>query len=137
MSSPATSSFLRRVLVADAMISGMTGLLMVVDAGALEGMLGVPAALLRYAGLSLLPFAALVFGLSRRDSLPRAGVWAVIALNAAWVVASVWLPLGGWISPNVLGYAFILGQALAVAVFAEMQYVGLRKSVATTVTAAS
>jgi hypothetical protein len=124
------------VLVADATISGMTGLLMVVDAGALEGMLGVPAALLRYAGLSLLPFAALVFGLSRRDSLPRPCVWAVIALNAAWVAASVWLPLSGWISPNALGYAFILGQAFAVAVFAEMQYVGLRKSFAPTVTAA-
>ena len=136
MSSLRTSSFLRRVLVADATISGMTGLLMVADAGALEGMLGVPALLLRYAGLSLLPFAALVFGLSRRDSLPQPGVWAVIALNATWVVASVWLPFSGWISPNALGYAFILGQAFAVAVFAEMQYVGLRKSFATTVTAA-
>jgi hypothetical protein len=124
------------VLVADATISGITGLMMVAGAGGLEGKLGVPAELLRYAGLSLLPFAALVFGLSRRDSLPRPGVWAVIALNAAWVVASVWLPFSGWISPNALGSAFILAQAFAVAVFAEMQYVGLRRSFATTVTAA-
>jgi hypothetical protein len=124
------SSFLRRVLLADAVISGLSGILMVLDAGALESMLGVPATLLRYAGLSLFPFAALVVGLARREPLPRAGVWTVIALNAAWVVASLMLAFSGWISPNALGYAFILGQAFAVAVFAEMQYFGLRKAVA-------
>jgi len=55
----------------------------------------------------------------------------VIAINAAWVAGSVLLLLSGRIEPNILGYAFILGQALAVAGFAEMQYVGLRKSAAT------
>jgi hypothetical protein len=124
------SSFLRRVLAADGAISGATGLAMALGGGVLEPVLGVPAGLLRWAGLALLPFALLVFGLSRRHRLPRASVWTVIALNVAWVAASVLLLLGGWIEPNGLGYAFILGQAAAVAVFAEMQYVGLRKSAA-------
>jgi len=34
----------------------------------------------------------------------------------------------GWIHPTGLGYAFILGQAGAVAVLAEMQYAGLRNA---------
>jgi hypothetical protein len=121
------SPFLRRTLVADAAISGATGLLMALGAGMLQELLGVPAALLRYAGLSLLPFAALVVYLSMRGRLPRAGVWGVILLNVAWVAASVLLLLGGWIAPNALGFAFIVGQAVVVAVLAELQYVGLRK----------
>jgi hypothetical protein len=120
--------FLRRVLVVDGTISGLTGLLMILGASVLESALGVPAALLRYAGLSLVPFVAFVFYLARRESLSRASVWAVIAANAAWVAASVLLLVSGRIEPSLLGYAFILGQAIAVAGFAEAQYVGLRKS---------
>lgn len=47
-------------------------------------------------------------------------------INALWVVASVVvaaiLPMTG------LGVAFVLVQAAAVAVFAELQVVGLRRS---------
>jgi len=125
-----TSLFLRRILLADGVISGATGLLMTLGAGALQELLGVPATLLRYAGLSLVPFAILVVYLSRHAVPPRSGVVAVIALNAGWVAASVLLLLAGWVEPNGLGYTFILGQAGAVAVLAEMQYVGLRSSAA-------
>ena len=120
--------FLRRILLADAVISGATGLLMAVGAVSLEGLLGVPATLLRYAGWSLVPFAVLVASLSRHAAPPRAGVLAVIGLNAAWVAASLLMLLPGWIHPNGLGYAFIVGQAAAVAVLAEFQYAGLRRS---------
>jgi len=124
-----TSVFLRRMLLADGVISGATGLLMGLGAETLQELLGVPAALLRYAGWSLVPFAILVVSLSRQEAPLRAGVIAVIGLNAAWVAASVLLLVfPGWVHPNGLGYAFILGQAGAVAVLAEMQYVGLRKS---------
>jgi len=128
MSSTGYSPFLRRALLVDAAISAATGLAMILGAGVLHGLLGLPVALLRYAGLSLIPFVALVFHLSRRDSLSRAGVWTVIGLNAVWVAGSVLLLLSGRFEPNALGFAFVLGQAAAVAVFAEMQYVGLRKS---------
>lgn len=123
-------SFLRRSLLADAVISGATGLLMAAGAGLLEGLLGLPAALLRYAGLGLLPFAVLVLSLAKRDPLPPASVWIVIAVNVAWVAASVMLLASGGVAPNGLGYAFVLGQAAAVALFADLQYVGLRRSAA-------
>jgi hypothetical protein len=55
----------------------------------------------------------------------------VIIANALWAIDSILILLIGWVEPNVLGYAFIIAQALIVAVFAEAQYVGLRKSVAT------
>lgn len=124
--SSVTSSFLRRALTADAAISGATGAAMIVAADVLAGLLDVPATLLRYAGISLIPFVAYVFYLSRRPSLTPASVWVVIALNVAWVIASGLLLLSGQIHPNGFGYAFVIAQAIAVAAFAEIQYVGLR-----------
>jgi hypothetical protein len=127
MSYTGVSSFLRRVLIADGAISGATGLLMLLGADFLGGLLGLPTALLRYAGLSLIPFAAFVLYMSRQETLSTASVWFVIALNTAWVAASVLLLVSGLIDPTALGYAFIVVQAIAVAVFVELQYVGLRR----------
>jgi hypothetical protein len=121
-----TSSFLRRALTADAAISGATGAVMIVAADVLARLLDVPATLLRYAGISLIPFVAYVLYLSRRPALTSGSVWLVITLNIAWVIASGVLLLSGEIHPNALGYAFVIAQAIAVAAFAEMQYVGLR-----------
>ena len=53
-------SFLRFALLADAAVSGATGLLAFAGAGILDGLLGLPTELLRYAGLSLIPYAAIV-----------------------------------------------------------------------------
>jgi hypothetical protein len=122
-----SNTFLRRLLLADAAISGATGVLMLAAATLLERWLALPAPLLRSAGFSLLPFAALVLYLSRRDVLPRGGVWTVIALNFAWVIGSAVLLLAGGVEPNGLGYAFVIVQAIAVAGLAEMQYMGLRR----------
>jgi hypothetical protein len=119
---------LRHALLADAVISGAAGLLMALGAGLLEGLLGVPAALLRYAGVVLIPFAVLVGYLGTRASFPPAAVWAVIAANALWVAGSIVLLASGWIAPTALGYAFIIVQALAVGIFGELQYAGLRRS---------
>ena len=121
-----TSTFLRRALTADAVLSGGTAAVMIVAADVAAGLLDVPAALLRYAGIGLIPFVAYVFYLSRRASLRSASVWVVIAINVAWVIASGVLLVSGQIQPNAFGYAFVIAQAIAVAVFAEMQYVGLR-----------
>jgi hypothetical protein len=122
------SSFLRLALLADAAVSGVTGLAMMLGAGVVDGLLGVPGALLRCAGLSLLPFAALVAFLATRENLSRPAAWAVVAYNALWAVDSIVLMASGWIAPTALGYAFIAFQALVVATFAGLQYVGLRKA---------
>ena len=34
----------------------------------------------------------------------------------------------GSVSPNLLGYAFIAVHAISTGVFAELQYIGMRKS---------
>jgi hypothetical protein len=102
---------LRRLLFADAGISGATGLVML---------------FIRYSGLALIPFAAMVWYFARSPRLSASQVWTVIAMNAAWVVASVLVLVSGAIDPNAWGVAFVLLQALAVAGLAEFQYSALR-----------
>ena len=129
MTLPATS-LLRRALVIDALVSGATGLLLVIAGGWLASVLDVPEPLLRYSGIVLLPFAIIVALVARRDAVARAHVVAIIVVNIAWVAGSAWLVLGDRIQPNALGYAFIVMQAIAVAAFAEFQYVALRRAAA-------
>ena len=66
--------FLRRVLILDAIASAATGLFMFAGAALLEQWLNLPATLLRYAGLSLLPFAAIVAWLGLRQPLSRVSI---------------------------------------------------------------
>jgi hypothetical protein len=122
------ASFLRTALLADAAISGTTGLLLAIGAGWLEPLLAVPVSLARWAGLALLPYAALLFALARSESVTRSSVLAVIVGNALWSLASVGLVVSGAIAPNALGTAFVVAQAVVVAAFAEAQLVGLRRS---------
>jgi hypothetical protein len=122
------STFLRRVLLADAATCGAIGLLMMLVSDPIEQLLGLPAELSRYVGISLLPFAALLVYLATRANLWQPLVWAVIVLNALWTADSLLLLLSGWIEPTRLGYAFIIFQAVGVAMFAGLEYLGLRKS---------
>jgi hypothetical protein len=124
----ATSNFLRRALIVDAGITGATAIMLVVGAPILEDLLGLPSALLRGAGLSLIPFTALLLYLLRTDPLPRGAAWFVVACNALWALDSIALLFTGWVDPTGVGQAFVVFQALVVAGFAEMQYVGLRRS---------
>jgi hypothetical protein len=121
-------NFLRAVLMIDAAVSGGTGLLLALGGGLLEPWIGVPATLTRGAGVSLLPFAALVAYVATRPTLSQPAIWAVVVYNALWAIDSFALMLSGWIAPTLLGYAFIAAQALAVALLAELQYVGLRNA---------
>jgi hypothetical protein len=84
--------------------------------------------LLFYAGLALLPYAAFVFFLASQSHVSRAVLWAVVVCNAVWALDSVLLLATGWIAPTTLGYAFVIGQALVVAAFCELQFAGLRRT---------
>lgn len=127
--------FLRRVLVADAVISGATGVLLWLAAAAIEPLTGLPTGLLRPAGLLLLPFAGAVAAVAARDPLPRRAVTAVVAANAAWVAASVALLVSGLVEPTGVGHALVVLQAVAVLGLTQLQWVGLRR-IGGTITAA-
>jgi hypothetical protein len=122
------STLLTRALQADAVASAGQGLLMVAGAGMLDGVTGLPTDLLRYAGLFLLPYAALVAWMGFRPRLPRWLVWTVILGNVAWAAESVLLAFSAWVQPTGFGVAFVLAQAFVVALFAALQFLGLKRS---------
>jgi hypothetical protein len=122
------SSFLRRALLADAVFSGVAALALTFGAGAFAVLLNLPQMLLLESGLFLIAYAAFVGWLGSRQSMLKALVWIVIVGNAAWTLGSIALLFSGAVSPNLLGQIFIVAQAIATGVFAELQYIGLRKS---------
>jgi hypothetical protein len=122
------SMFLRRALQADAVVSGAMAVLLTTAAGALAPLLDLPEALLRETGLFLIVYAALVGWLSYRAAMPKPLLWVVIAGNALWTLGSVMLLVIGPVAPNLLGEVFVAAQAIVVGVFAELQYIGLRRS---------
>jgi hypothetical protein len=128
MSTIIPSKLLRLVLVLDSLSAGAMGGGLVLLAGPLSHWLSLPEALLRGAGIILLPFAALVAYLATLDRLPARAVWAVVIVNAIWAVDSVILLAGGFVSPNGLGVAFVLVQAVVVAATAVVQAVGVKSS---------
>lgn len=122
------SSLLRQALLADATTSAAFALLMLLAAGPLSHLLGLPEAFLRGAGVILLPYVALLAWLSLRDRMHKVFVWAVILGNILWTADSLLLLVSGWVSPTSAGYAFVIMQALVVLMYAELQIVGLRRS---------
>jgi hypothetical protein len=122
------SLFLRRAVLADASFSGASALLLTFGAGVLASLLNLPEALLRESGLFLIAYATLVGWLGTRQSMPKALVLIVIAGNAAWTIGSIALLFSGAVTPNLLGEAVVTIQAIATGAFAELQYIGLRKS---------
>ena len=93
----------------------------------LAGWFGLPLALLREVGLLLIPYAALLGYLATRITTPRLPAQFIVAGNVLWVVGSVALLVSGLVAPTVLGTAFVIAQALVVAILAELQLLGLRR----------
>ena len=122
------SSFLRRALLADAVFSGVAALALTFGASAFARLLDLPQPLLLETGLFLIAYAAFVGWLGTRQSMFKSLVLIVVAGNAAWTLASIALLLSGAVSPNLLGQVLVVAQAIATGVFAELQYVGVRKS---------
>jgi hypothetical protein len=127
MTTTITSS-MKSALVLDAVASGAMAVLAIGGASLLAPLLGLPQALLFWAGVAMLPWVALLIALARRQSAPRLILVDVVALNALWVAASLALLVSGLVAPTALGTAFVVAQALAVAAFATLQFSALRRA---------
>jgi len=128
MTESVPTPLLHRALGLDAAASAAMAALLTVGASALSEPLGLPTALLRGVGVALLPWVALLAWTLTRSHLPRGLGLAVVAGNLLWVTASGWILVSGLVSPTGLGLAFVIAQAAAVAVFADLQALGLRRA---------
>jgi hypothetical protein len=117
---------LSRWLLLDAAMSGSAGVALAAGGAWLNGVLGAPAAFLIPVGVFLVAYAGFLVLLTRIGA-PTPAVWLVIVGNAAWAVASVAVVLADWLTLTTAGNVLTLAQAVAVALFAELQFTALRK----------
>jgi hypothetical protein len=117
---------LRPLLWFDAATCAATGALLLAATGPMSEVLGLPPFLLTEAGILLMPFALFVAWSASRAE-PSGSARLVIAANVAWVVGSLLLVAGPWLSPTSLGTAFVLVQAAAVAGIALLQIAATRR----------
>lgn len=127
---PALSPYLRKVLLADAVVSGAAGLAMIGGADLVKDLLGLPSGLLFWAGIALIPFVAMLAMIARAGRAPSWLIASIIATNFAWVAGSLFVTFGPAFAPSLFGQVFVIAQAAIVGVFAELQIIGLRRSAA-------
>lgn len=121
-------SFLRKVLLLDAVTCLAMGALLLAAAGWLAAWTGLPRNFIVGAGAALFPCAALMWFASRAGTQanpPSWLAWGVILGNVAWVGASV-LAIAVLFSPTPFGGAFVALQAVAVVVLALLEYRAMR-----------
>lgn len=119
---------LRGTLLAKALFSAMSGLVMSLAPSALANLMGLASSgWLLCIGVNLIAFAVFLAWLARRDSRPRPILWAVVGSDVAWVLLSV---IGVMFLPHQLtqmGIFLILDLAAVVAAFAICQSVFLSR----------
>jgi hypothetical protein len=115
---------LRFVFAIDCFTCVSAGLLMLLGANWLAPLLGLPASLLVWAGGALLPVAVLFGFMSLHTPTNRTLLLLAVAGNMLWVIGSVIVACV--FSPTLLGFAFVVMQAGAVAVLALLEASGLR-----------
>ncbi len=122
------STLLRRALLGNAVFSGVSGLGMTLAAGPLASLMGLPSPLiLIVVGLGVLGYAAIVFRISTRPSISRGEAIFTVIADSSWVVVSLVLLLTGWVPFTLAGKWIVAIAADIVAVFALLQFVGLRR----------
>ena len=116
--------FLRAVLWFDAATGLLLGSLHLFAAPLLAQWLELPSALLRSTGVMLLGYAALAAFLAASPVLSRRCLLVLILGNAAWALASLAVLVGVTPPPSLLGQAYLLMHAVAVATLAGLQWSG-------------
>lgn len=119
------SPFLRNVLIADAVTGVGAGIALIAGADFTHELLGLPSALLFWAGVALVPFVAMLAYAIRSNS--TAIVPWIIGINFAWVAGSLYVAFGPTFAPSLIGQLFVCAQAAVVFILAELQVIGMRR----------
>lgn len=119
---------LRTALRGNGLFSAVSGAMMVVASRPLAEFIGLawPSALL-ILGIILLLYALDLFWFTSRATISLTFAWVAIVLDVAWVMGSVALLLADPLGFTVAGKWFVGLMAEAVALFAVVQWLGVRR----------
>ena len=125
----ARSNLLRYAVRGDAIITAATGAICLADAQPLATFLGIqPPLALQILGAVLVLYGAFLFYTAAQTQLNRRIATAAIALDLIWLIDSAILLVAGWLPLTSAGMWTIGLIAVAVAIVAELKFVGLRRS---------
>lgn len=122
------SALLRTSLRIDGWSTAVFGVVMLAGSSWLSGPLGLPAAWSIPFGIAMLGGAAALALIAGYPQIPARLVVTVIVGNALSGAGLLLLVLTGVLPLTGLGVAFMVVGAVVVAVFAELEFVGLRRS---------
>ena len=118
---------LRNVLLLDAVLTGVNGVVYVGAAAALHTLLGPSSAVIVGLGVFMLAYATVAAWLGTRRPVSRLAVGLIADGNIVWAVASVTVVVFGWLGLTTAGTVWTLIQAALVAGFAALQMAALRR----------
>lgn len=120
---------LRRVLQADGVFSGLSGLAFILGSETIAAFLGLDTPMIiAITGGILLLYAAGLFYVAAQETISRTAAWTFIILDALWVVDSIAILVIGWPPLTTAGKWAVAGVADMVAIIAALKYYRLRRS---------
>ena len=123
-----SATFLSRVLQADGIFSGLSGLVLILDAGPIATFLGIDAPwILTALGVGLVIYAIDLFWIASRESIDNRFATAAIVMDGLWILGSILLLVTDWVPFTVAGKWAIGIVADLVATFAILKFIGLRR----------
>lgn len=127
-----TARLLKLALVVDAAASGAIGIVQLAVPGMLGDALQLPLPLLGETGIFLVGYALMLLALASLRTAWTLAIRVIIFGNIGWALACLALAATGILAQSGLGTAYLAFQALAVLLFAGLEYAGLRASQAAT-----
>lgn len=124
------ATFLRLVLRVDSASTAVMGVVLVAAAVPLGSATGMPVAFAVAFGIFQIGGAASLALIAGYPVIPPALARTVVAVNALCAVGCVVSAFAGFVPLNGFGVVFLLIGALVVAVYAALQYTGLRRMTA-------
>jgi hypothetical protein len=121
-----TDSLLRFAMRADALITGVLGIVNVALAGWVAEISGTTLATEYAMGAFFIAYGIVVFGMAAMQSLRKPGI-AVIIANLLYTIGAVAVVLADVWPLTTTGVVLTLASGVYTLVFAELQYQGLRR----------
>jgi hypothetical protein len=119
-----SDSLLRMAMRVDAILSGLCGITLMAAAGPISGLTGFPKAAEFTTGAVFVVYAVVVFLAARLRHVRTAGIATAIA-NLAFTVAAVVVVIA--LDMTTAGVVAMLASGVYTLVFADLQYLGVRR----------
>lgn len=119
-----TDSLLRLAMRADAVLSGLAGIALMAAAGPLSGFTGIPKAAEYAVGAGFVVYEIVVFLAAGLQRVRTAGIATMVA-NLIFTVAAVLVVLD--VDLTTAGVVLTLASGVYTLVFADLQYLGVRR----------